>query len=178
MDNKDTVITVGVTREDEYGNLWVTPQGGDKEIKIAAKREALHPLFEQGKAVLCHWETYKNIPYVSDAKWVEGELPPPREPYKGQNTRFERGEYPDGDFDGRTEAEIDKPEIKHTVSGVEIGRCWNAIDTLYVNDKLQVLFGKENAIAILKYYRGVLQSTLKLPVDGAKLPQWDKTKEA
>lgn len=80
MDNKDTVITVGVTREDEYGNLWVTPQGGDKEIKIASKRSNLHPLFEQGKAIMLHWETYRNIPYVSDAKLVEGELPEPREP--------------------------------------------------------------------------------------------------
>jgi len=73
----DTVVVVGQVRTDEYNNLWVTPQGGGDEIKIAQKRENLHPLFEQGKAVMLHWETYKNIPYVSGAKLVEGELPPP-----------------------------------------------------------------------------------------------------
>jgi len=58
--------------------------------------------------------------------------------------------------------------------GEEIGRAWNGIDNLYVGGKLATLFGKENAEAILKYYRGVLTATLKLPVDGAKLPMWDK----
>jgi hypothetical protein len=62
----------------------------------------------------------------------------------------------------------------YTPSGQEIGRCWNAIDALYIGGKLATLFGKENAEAILKHYRGVLASTLKLPVDGAKLPMWDK----
>lgn len=80
MTDNDTVIVVGVTRIDEYGNLWVTPQGGGDEVKIAKKREKLHPLFQQGVAVLCHWETYMNKPYISDAKLVEGELPPPVTP--------------------------------------------------------------------------------------------------
>jgi len=75
---KETVIVVGVTREDGYGNLWVTPAGGGEEVKIGEKRSQLHPLFEQGKAVMLHWETYKNRPYVSDAKAVEGELPGPQ----------------------------------------------------------------------------------------------------
>jgi len=77
---EDTIIVVGVTEMDSYGSLWVTPQGGGDRIKIAGKRERLHPLFEQGKAVLLHWETYMNKPYVADAKPVEGELPPPSEP--------------------------------------------------------------------------------------------------
>lgn len=81
MDDKDTVITVGVTRLDEYGNMWVTPQGGGKEIKIASRRKNLHPLFEQGKAVMLHWEVYKDNPYVADAKWVEGILPAPKPAY-------------------------------------------------------------------------------------------------
>ena len=77
---KDTIIVVGVTREDSYGNLWVTPKGGGDEVKIGVKRKQLHELFEQGKAILLHYETYKNIPYVADAKPVEGELPPPTKP--------------------------------------------------------------------------------------------------
>ena len=80
MDDKDTIITVGTTELDGYGNLLVTPQGGGDKIKIAQKREKLHSLFEQGKAVILHWETYMNRPYVSDAKLVEGELPPARKP--------------------------------------------------------------------------------------------------
>lgn len=69
------------------------------------------------------------------------------------------------------------PKTGHTPRGEEVGRAWNAIDALYIGGKLNVLFGKENAEAILKYYRGVLTSTLKLPVDGAKLPMWDKKTE-
>lgn len=79
MDKNDTIIVVGVTELDGYNNLWVTPQGGGDKIKIGAKREHLHPIFEQGKAVLLHWETYKGKTYVADAKPVEGELPPARE---------------------------------------------------------------------------------------------------
>ena len=79
---EDTIVVVGVTREDEYGNLWVTPKGEGEEIKIASKRSNLHPLFEQGRAVLLHWETYKGKTYVADAKTVAGELPPPVDPPK------------------------------------------------------------------------------------------------
>ncbi len=82
MDKSDTIIVVGITELDEYNNLWITPQGGGDKVKIGAKREHLHPLFEQGKAVLLHWETYRNRTYVADAKLVEGELPPPKKPYE------------------------------------------------------------------------------------------------
>lgn len=75
MADKETIIVVGVTREDEYGNLWVTPKGGGDEVKIGSKRSGLHSLFQQGKAIMLHWETYKNRTYVADAKAVEGELP-------------------------------------------------------------------------------------------------------
>lgn len=80
MDDKDTIVVVGATEKDQYGNLWVTPQGGGDKIKIAKKRENLHQFMEQGRAILLHWETYMNKPYVSDAKPVEGELPPPVKP--------------------------------------------------------------------------------------------------
>ncbi len=80
MADKDTIIVVGVTRVDSYNNLWVTPAGGGDEVKIGEKRAGLHPLFQQGKAVMLHWETYKNKAYVADAKAVEGELPDPTKP--------------------------------------------------------------------------------------------------
>ncbi len=76
----DTVIVVGTTELDEYGHLWVTPKGGGERVKIAKKRVGLHPLFEQGVAVLLKWETYQNHPYVADAKLVAGELQPAQEP--------------------------------------------------------------------------------------------------
>jgi hypothetical protein len=161
MDDKDTVIVVGATETDEYGNLWVTPQGGGDRVKIAKKREHLHPLFQQGKAVLLHWETYMNKPYVKNADPVEGKLPPPTKPIEPP---LQQGE--------PTPAELAKPS--YTPSGVEIGRAINDICQLYINDKLHILFGKENAEAILKWWRGHLQGTLKIPVDGAKLPMWDK----
>jgi len=75
MADKDTIIVVGVTRTDGYNNLWVTPAGGGEEVKIGEKRSHLHELFQQGKGVMLHWETYKNRTYVADAKLVEGKLP-------------------------------------------------------------------------------------------------------
>ena len=76
-----TIITVGHVEADEFGNLWVTPAGGGDRIKIGAKRKQLHPIFQQGKVIQLHWETYMNKPYVSDAKQVTGEsLPPPTKP--------------------------------------------------------------------------------------------------
>ncbi len=78
MAQDNTVIVVGVTRTDTYGNLWVTPKGGGDEVKIGSKRSQLHELFEQDKAIMLHWETYKGKAYVSDAKLVEGELPAPQ----------------------------------------------------------------------------------------------------
>jgi len=75
MTDNTTIIVVGHTEVDSYGNLLVSPQGGGKVIKIAKKREHLHPLFEQGKAVMLDWQTYMEKPYVADAKLVEGDLP-------------------------------------------------------------------------------------------------------
>ena len=80
MEKSDTIIVVGVTEKDGYGNLWVTPKGDGDRVKIGVKREGLHHLFEQGKAIILHWETYMNKPYVADAKLVEGELPQPEKP--------------------------------------------------------------------------------------------------
>jgi len=91
MANKDTIIVVGQVRQDEYNNIWVTPKGGGDEVKIAAKRSQLHKLFEQGKAVMLHWETYKGKNYVADAKPVEGELPPPHKP---ESPSLQEGEEP------------------------------------------------------------------------------------
>ena len=81
QESNTTVITVGITETDEYGNLWVTPAGGGDKIKIGVKRKQLHPIFQQGKVIQLHWETYMDKPYVSDAKQVTGEsLPPPIKP--------------------------------------------------------------------------------------------------
>ena len=80
MTENFTVIVVGKTEVDQYGNLLVTPQGGGDKIKIAAKRSNLHPLFQQGRAIKLDWQTYMNKPYVADAVAVEGELPPPTKP--------------------------------------------------------------------------------------------------
>lgn len=79
MDNKDVIIVVGVTELDQYGNLIVTDKDGNK-FKIAAKRSTLHPLFQQGKAIMLHYETYMDKPYVASAKPVEGNLPAPVKP--------------------------------------------------------------------------------------------------
>ena len=72
----DTIIKVALTRTDEYGNLWVTPAGGGAEVKIGEKRKTLFPLFQQGNTLSLHWETYKDKPYVKDAKQIVGEPVP------------------------------------------------------------------------------------------------------
>ena len=77
--DKPTEIIVASVRDDEYGNRWVTPQGGGEEIKIGEKRHQLHELFQQGNKVALQWETYTNkekhktYTYVSDAALVSGE---------------------------------------------------------------------------------------------------------
>ena len=86
---EDTIIKVGITREDDYGNMWVTPEGGGKEVKIGEKRKNLFPLFQQGNTVSLHWETYKNKPYVSDAKQIVGEPVLPK-PQPAQRESFDR----------------------------------------------------------------------------------------
>ena len=81
QENNTTIITVGITELDQYGNLWVTPAGGGDKIKIGVKRKQLHPIFQQGKVIQLHWEIYMDKPYVSDAKQVTREdLPAPTKP--------------------------------------------------------------------------------------------------
>ncbi len=110
----DTVIVVGTTELDEYGNMWVTPKGGGERVKIAKKREGLHPLFKQGKAVLLKWETYQNHPYVADAKLVAGELQPPQEP-----TILPK--------DQKIIEEARKEAVKKEPSGQETGMWWKEV---------------------------------------------------
>lgn len=167
MDKNDTVIVVGATEVDGYGHLWVTPKGGGDKVKIAQKRAHLHPLFEQGRAVLLHWETYQNRPYVANAKPVEGELPPPREPIEPEFPAQDMVSLQRG---GGEEA----PEPK--ASPQAVGMCWKEIGELIREDQVGKIFGKENAIEVVKAYRGYLLSTLKIAYDGKKLPQW-KPKE-
>ena len=92
MAEQDTVIVVATTEIDEYGNLIVTDKGGGK-TKIGKKREYLFPIFQQGKAVLLHWETYMNRPYVANAKLAAGELPQATlKPDTGESTPKEKVE--------------------------------------------------------------------------------------
>jgi len=116
MDKNDTIIIVGATEKDQYGNLLVTPHGSTEKIRIGKKRENLHPLFEQGKAILLHWETYMNKTYVADAKLVEGEIPPPVKPAPGTMP-------PQEEIDKTKEAQ--KPE-QHK-SSPETGMWWKEL---------------------------------------------------
>ena len=60
--------------------------------------------------------------------------------------------------------------------GQEQGMCVKEIGELIRTEKLSFVYGKENAINILKWYRGYLSSTLKFPCDGAKLPTFEVKK--
>lgn len=70
------------------------------------------------------------------------------------------------------------PQPEEEPAPQAIGMCWKEIGQLILADKLGFLFGTENAKEITRQYRGYLLSTLELPFDGAKLPQWDKPKES
>lgn len=160
---KKTIVTVADKEENQYGDIIFHDREGN-QYKLGVKRAHLNEKLVVGQAVELGWGRYKDatksIEYIADVKLVSEELP------KGEEVKEIPFEEP---------PPKPKPDTgKYMPSGVEIGRCWNAIDALYIGGKLNTLFGKENAEAVLKYYRGVLASTLKLPVDGAKLPMWDK----
>ncbi len=77
------------------------------------------------------------------------------------------------------ENEPDKPAMPPPKSdefgaGQREGMCWKEVGELIRSGKIINVFGKENAMSITKDYRGYLSATLKLTVDGAKLPQWEK----
>lgn len=160
-EQKDTIIVVAVTRKDEFGNMWVTPKGDGEEIKIAAKRSQLHKLFEQGKAVLLHWETYMNKPYVSGAKLVEGELPEP---------------VATGELLPEHKAIIGKKPRDYQ-DGQAIGRCWNDIRELIIHEKLSQVFGETTAVKILKAYQIQILSTLDVPYEDKELKAFKVKKE-
>lgn len=144
MDKNDTIIVVGVTEKDGYGNLWVTPKGDGDRVKIGVKREGLHHLFEQGKAVILHWETYMNKPYVADAKLVEGELPP-------QPTAH---------------AEPAPLPTTPAVAPQEKGMFWKEIGRLICAGKLEEVFGEKDAPFIRRAYK--LQAIASLEIKAKK----------
>ncbi len=148
MADQDTVIVVGATRVDEYGNLWVTPQGRGEEVKIAKKREKLHPLFAQGKAVMCHWETYMDKPYISGAKLVEGELPPPVKP----------GTVPV------------PPETQAPPAPQAVGMLTKEIGDMIRAEKLSVVFGPIIANKLTEWYRSQALGISRVSWDGKDLP--------
>ncbi|MCJ7828673.1 MAG: hypothetical protein MUP81_02900 [Dehalococcoidia bacterium] len=165
---KEIVIPVD-RNENGYGDILFHDKAG-KEYKIGNKRAHLGSEIIEGHAVELGYSNYTDKNhidhiYIAEARLVESALPPPVKAHT-----------PDEEGAAKLKAEV-KPETPHTISGQEIGRCWNAIDALYIGGKLATLFGVENAEAILKFYRGVLASTLKLPIDGAKLPMWEKEKK-
>lgn len=78
---EENQIIVDHTDMDIYGNMFVYPSDGRERIKIGEKRKHLHPLFQQGNAVLLHWDTYLDKIYVAGASLiktdsVKDEVPP------------------------------------------------------------------------------------------------------
>ncbi len=149
MAKEDTIITVGTTRLDEYNNLWVTPAGGGDEVKIGEKRAGLHPLFQQGKAVMLHWETYKNRAYVSDAKAVEGELP---EPQTRESLPPQPGE------------ELPPPAPQ------AVGMITKELGDMIRAELLGKIFGAKIAVELTKWYRSQTLGITRITYDGRGLP--------
>jgi len=159
----DTIIVVDQRRMDSYNNLWITPKGGGDEVKIGEKRAHLHPLFEQGKAVMLHWEVYMNKAYVADAKLVEGELPKPTEPTV----------LPEHETIIKEAVKAGNEAPTHKPMGVEIGKCENQVIQLYCHGKLVSVFGEEIAKDLMVRIRGGILSTLPdFSYNGDNLPKW------
>lgn len=163
MEDNDTIIVVGQTEKDGYGNLWATPQGKEDAVKISYKRQHLHHLFEQGKAIILHWETYKGKPYVANARLVEGELPEgkpietpqPQEPLSPQA----KPPTPAAQAVGMTVKEIGEM----VRAGASVGKLTAVLTTI---------FGGETAFELLRWYRSQILGTTRITFDGEKLPKF------
>lgn len=94
--DQPTEITVESVRDDIFGNRWVTPSGGGKEIKLGEKRSQLHELFKQGNKITLRWDSFNNNPYVKDAKLVSGVV------VSKSKVRLEGAEVKPATFDVRT----------------------------------------------------------------------------
>lgn len=139
---KDTVIVVGKTEVDGWGNLWVIPKDGGDRVKIAKKREHLHELFEQGKAVLLHWEVYMDKPYVANAELVTGNLPEPTKP-------IEPPLHPDEP----------KPEELHKYAPQEIGMWWKSLGDRVGDSSLEKDYPKSHVKIKGQYYKKMSEVT-------------------
>lgn len=171
---KTTICTVKDKEFNEYGDIIFHDREGN-QYKIGNKRAHLDEKLVVGRAVELGWGRFKDatktLDYIADVKLIE--LPAEEQLVEGELPKKPVAKPAAKPPEPKPEA----PKTDHMPSGQEIGRAWNGIDALYIGGKLATLFGKENAEAILKYYRGILTSTLRLPIDGAKLPMWDKKKE-
>jgi len=141
-----TVIVVGRTEVNGYGDLLVTCKDGNV-IKIAKKREHLHKLFQQDKAVELDWQNYNNKDYVSDARLVEGALPPPTKPPTDMNP-----------------PQAAKPE--EVISGQERGMCLKEIGEGIRSGQLEKDFPKSFPRIKTDYYKRVSK--------GSGIALWDK----
>ena len=164
---KETQIIVESTRLDSYGNMWATDQNGD-ETKIAAKRSHLFPMFQPGRGVNLYWAKYMDKLYVAEAQPLGDMISAPYEPPKlivevptQTATKAYEGVAP--------------PPVREP-SGQEVGLWWKEIGKMIRSHTLSEIFGVANSIEITKAYRTQALGILKLPFDGAKLPQFDKPK--
>ena len=150
-----TIIVVGHTEIDGFGNLQVTDKEG-KVTKIAAKREKLHPLFQQGHAVELDWQTYMDKDYVADAKLVGDALAVGSavpavvvSSSKEESTRV-----------------FEKPEP----SGQEIGMTVKEIGDMIRAGEISKLFGAKIGAELITWYRGRIISTTRTDYDSKDLP--------
>jgi len=70
-------IVVDFANLNDYGDLIVTDKEG-QDYKVAKKREHLHSLFTEDRAITLHFAKYMDKRYVADASIPE--LPPPTKP--------------------------------------------------------------------------------------------------
>lgn len=73
---KETVVEIGSTHMNDYGDMIVTTGTGD-EIKIKKTRSYLFPIFEgnPGRAVRIGWGNYMGYDFAAKAELFDGKPP-------------------------------------------------------------------------------------------------------
>ena len=160
----ETIIVVGHTELDEYGNLIVTPKGGGDAIRINKKHENLHPLFEQGRAIKLDWQTYKGKTYVADAVLVEGELPPPVTPELPAEQQ--------AIVDEALAQSIPTIPIKEPAPQA-VGMTVKEVGAMIISKDINWIFGKKIALKLVEWYRGQILGVTRVEFDGKDLPRFE-----
>lgn len=161
----EKIIVVDHTEQKTAKNGTAYLEVVDKEgKKQSVFDQGLWQVFQDGRAIKLGLEKEGTFWNLKMATRVEDELPPPVTPKMP------------ADAPKPTAYAEKAPTPATQVSGQEVGMTMKEVRELYRDKMLAPLFGQEVAFELIKWYRGRILGTTRVPFDGAKLPTL-KTKE-